>query len=243
MGYSPVTTYSKSFSILQVLKVGCCYLLDYQESLLSTMGNHKFEGSKLFISSNTNLRFLNFSSTDGLQNSDVPNVFSFPKLCPNIGNGISKEFEIPILTRDDTRPNESYLGVNIFVAAAALNILLNTIKIWNNDPFELKDSLKEESDICAHHGARITSVMQSSGPSCIDYPLPVGNLITLNGLVVGLHDCDGDAFHGQSRLVSVKGSLPMFLQGNGGICVHLLVEDCMVYPYLCTTSALLQSGL
>ncbi|KAK6139036.1 hypothetical protein DH2020_027222 [Rehmannia glutinosa] len=121
-------------------------------------------------------------------------------------------------------------NIHVFLVAANYqgrryywNLVLITFANMSNIPWQCP--FEEEPDVHDHVGPVINASMQSSRTSCSDYPLPEGNLITLRGLVVALHDCSGDAFPAQHKPIIGEGYLPMFLEGNGGVCVHVLVDN------------------
>ncbi|KAK6160745.1 hypothetical protein DH2020_004126 [Rehmannia glutinosa] len=201
-----------NFCKYEVLKIGRCYLVKHQEDdmLCSIKENYQVSRAKVYISSETHIRSLAFSSIESLQSSDVSDVFPFHN------SQISSD---EVISSGNGIDSKIYSDVSVFVPYSALNLLENVTKIWDGSPFE------EEPDVHDHVGPVINASMQSSRTSCSDYPLPEGNLITLRGLVVALHDCSGDAFPAQPKPIIGEGYLPMFLEGNGGVCVHVLVDN------------------
>ncbi|KAI3465390.1 hypothetical protein Pfo_022053 [Paulownia fortunei] len=221
-----------SFCMYEVLKIGHSYLVKHQEEdmLCSIKENYQVSRAKIFISSGILVRSLTFSSIESLQTSDVADVFPFYNLHISSDEVLSKgcrQFEIPCLTINGI-DSEIYSDINVFVPSTALNLLENVVKILDSSRCEPRDSFEEDSDIHYHGGPVINASMQSSGTLCSDYPLPEGKLITLRGLVVDFHDCNGDAFPAQPRSIPGESYLPMFLQRNGGVCVHVLADNQIV---------------
>ncbi|GFP86506.1 cst complex subunit ctc1 [Phtheirospermum japonicum] len=203
-----------SFYKYEALKIGRCYLVEHQEGdiLCSIKVNYQVSRAKINISSGIHLRHFTLSSIETLQNSDV---FPYSNLHSSSDEVMSKgyrQFEIPDLTG-----NAIYSEIRVFVPLSALNLLDNVTKASPS---------KEERDI---HGDHVGPVINNASENpCSDYPLPVGDLITLRGIIVALHDCNGDVFPSQPRPIHGEGYVPMFLQGNGGVCVHLMVDSQMV---------------
>lgn len=224
----------KILQSLQVMKIGHCYLVKHQEGhmLWHTKENYQVSRAKVFISSGTNIRSLTFSSIESLQSADVSEGFPFRNLHISSDELISKgywEFGIPCLIGNGM-DIEIYSDINIFVPSRALNLLENVIKILDGIPDEPRDSFEEESGIHDNGGSMRNASMQSSGTSCSDYRLPEGNLITFHGLVLSFHDCHGVLFPPQTGAVPGEASLLMFLQENAGVCVHVFVDNHIVFP-------------
>ncbi|KAG8389990.1 hypothetical protein BUALT_Bualt01G0036800 [Buddleja alternifolia] len=180
-----------SFCMYEALKIGRFYLIKHEEDkLCSSKDNYK-----VFISSGTHFWSFTFSSSEGLESSNNPDISQFH-------NGIDCENS----------------DVNLLVPSSALKSLENDIKILGHGLIEPTKSFWEESDAST----------QSSGNALSDYPLPVGNLVSLHGLIVALHDCVGDTFPAKSRLTHYEGCSPICFLGNGDVCVHVLVENRVV---------------
>ncbi|KAK4429060.1 CST complex subunit CTC1 [Sesamum alatum] len=215
-----------SFCIYEVLKIGRCYLVQHKEEdiLCYPVGR-----VKVFIGSSTKLWCLTFSSIESLQGSDVSDALQYCNIHTNSDEEIPKgyrQLEIPCLT-GNAIDNEIYTDVSVFVPSSALNLLENVIGKLDGGSLESRDSFEQESDIHGRCGSMVNSSTQSSGNSWTDYSLPEGNLVTLRGLVVALHDCSGEAFPAQPTPIPGEGSLP-FLQGTGGVCVHVLMDNQIV---------------
>ncbi|KAL3655225.1 hypothetical protein CASFOL_001011 [Castilleja foliolosa] len=203
-----------SFYKYEALKIGRRYLVEHQEGdMLCSV--YQVSRAKVNISSGTHLRHFTLSSIETLHISDV---FPFSNLHISSDEVMSKgyrQLKIPDLT-DNTIDSE----IRVFVPFSALNLLDNATKISDANP------LKEELDICDD---RVGPVMDNASENpCSDHPLLVGDLITLRGLIVALHDCNDDAYPSQPRLIHGEGYVPTFLHGNGGVCVHLMVDSQMV---------------
>lgn len=200
----------------------CCKEENYQDSC-----------AKVFISSGTLFWSLTLSSIEGLQSADLSDGFPFCNLRVG-GDDLTKDFckfEIPCLIGNSTG-SESYSDINIFVPSSAVNLLENFMKIMDCISYEPRNSFEEESSIHDNNGSMINSSMQSSGSS--DYPLPQGNLITLCGLVLAFHDCQGVDFLAQPGRCHGEGSKLMFLQEKAGICVHVYVDNhtvCLIHVF------------
>ncbi|KAL6493247.1 hypothetical protein OROGR_033006 [Orobanche gracilis] len=213
-----------SFYKYEMMKIGRYYLVNHQEGdmLCSTEENYQVSRAKVNISSLTHLRSLKFSSIEIFQSSDISDIFSSHNSHISSDEVISKgyrEFGIPCLTRNGI-DSRIYSDINVFVPINALNLLENVTRIRDSDHF------KGEQDF---HGRGASVILQASENSWSGYPyLPEGNLTTLHGVVVALHDCNGDAFPGQPRPIPGECCLPMFLQGNGGVCIHVMVDNRMV---------------
>ncbi|KAL0360789.1 UNVERIFIED_CONTAM: CST complex subunit CTC1 [Sesamum radiatum] len=215
-----------SFCTYEVLKIGRCYLVQHEEEdiLCYPIGR-----VKVFISSSTKLWCLTFSSIESLQGSDDSDALQYCSIHTNRDEEISKgyqQLEVPCLT-GNAIDNEIYTDVRVFVPSGALNLLENVIGKLDGASLESKESFEEESDIHGRGGSMVNASSQSSGSSWTGYCLPEGNLITLRGLVVALHDCSSEAFPAQSMPIPGEGYLP-FLRGTGGVCVHVLVDNQMV---------------
>lgn len=216
------------FQNLQLLKIGCCYLVKHEEGDMLCCKEEKYQVSraKVFISSGTFFRSLTLSSIQGLQSADLTDGFPYCNLRVSddeLTKGFCK-FEIPCLISNSTG-SESYSDINIFVPSSAVNLLENFMKMLDCVSNEPRHSFEGESSINDHNGSMINSSMQSSGTSCSDYPLPQGNLITLRGLVVAFHDCHGVDFLAQPGRCVGQGSKLMFLREKTGICVHVLLDN------------------
>lgn len=199
---------------MQLLKIGRCYLVKHEEGDTLCKGNLQASHTKVFIGSGTQLRCLTFSSIQSIRSAGLADEFPFRYLRDSSDEltNDSHELEIPCLI-SDSMDYESYSYINIFVPSSAINLLDNYMKIFDGISNEPRDSFKEESSIHDHSGLMINSSKQSSGDSCSDCPLPQGNLITLHGLVLDIHDCPGES----SELT--------FLHKNAGICVHVIVDN------------------
>ncbi|GER36343.1 CST complex subunit CTC1 [Striga asiatica] len=200
-----------SFSRYEVAKIGSCYLVSDQEGdmLCSIKENYQVSRAKVNICSGTIFRSLTFSSIESLHSSHLSNAFPCP---PN--NGVDSKI---------------HSEISVFVPSSALNLLENFTKAWDRGPSGPNYSL-EEVDIPDPVQPVIDASMQSLSISCYNCTLPEGNLITLHGLVVALHECNDDAFPAQPKpIIAGEGYLPMFHHGNGGgVCVHVLVDSRMV---------------
>ncbi|KAK4390602.1 CST complex subunit CTC1 [Sesamum angolense] len=215
-----------SFCTYEVLKIGRCYLVQHKEEdiLCYPVGR-----VKVFISTSTKLWCLTFSSIESLQGSDDSDALQNCSIHTNSDEEISKgyrQLEIPCLTGNAIY-NEIYTDVRVFVPSSALNLLENVIGKLDGGSPESRDGFEEESDIHGRGGSMVNASTQSSGNSWTDYCLPEGNLITLRGLVVALHDCSSEAFPAQPTPIPGEGYLP-FLRGTGGVCVHVLVDNQIV---------------
>ncbi|KAL6548854.1 hypothetical protein OROHE_008699 [Orobanche hederae] len=215
-----------SFYKYEIMKIGRYYLVKHQEGdmLCSTEENYQVSRAKVNISSVTHLRSLTFSSIEIFQSSDISDILSSHNSHISSDEVIPKgyrQFGIPCLTHNGI-DSRIYSDINVFVPFNALNLLENVTRIWDGDHF------KGEKDFHGHGGS-VINTLQASENSCSGYPsLPEGNLTTLHGVVAALHDCNGDAFPGQPRPRPGECCLPMFLQGNGGVCVHVMVDNRMV---------------
>ncbi|KAL0325645.1 UNVERIFIED_CONTAM: CST complex subunit CTC1 [Sesamum radiatum] len=210
-----------SFCTYEVLKIGRCYLVQHKEEdiLCYPVGR-----VKVFVSTSTKLWCLTFSSIESLQGSDDSDALQNCSIHTNSDEEISKgyrQLEIPCLTGNAIY-NEIYTDVRVFVPSSALNLLENVIGKLDGGSPESRDGFEEESDIHGRGGSMVNASTQSSGNSWTDYCLPEGNLITLRGLVVALHDCSSEAFPAQPTPIPGEGYLP-FLRGTGGVCVHVRV--------------------
>ncbi|KAH6776509.1 hypothetical protein C2S52_014070 [Perilla frutescens var. hirtella] len=229
--FGPDCLFKYEFSIfqnLQLLKIGCCYLVKHEEgdTLCCKQENYQVSRAKVFISSGTLFRSVTLSSIQNLRSADLFDGFPFCGLHVSSDEqtkGFCK-LEIPCLIGNRTS-SEHYSDLSIFAPSSALNLLENFIKILDCIPDVPKDSFEEESSIHDHSGLMINALMQSSGTSCSDNPLPQGNLITLHGLVLAFHDCHGVDFLAQPGRCSGEGSKLMFLQENAGACVHVFVDN------------------
>ncbi|XP_011083799.1 CST complex subunit CTC1 [Sesamum indicum] len=215
-----------SFCMYEVLRIGRCYLVQHKEEdiLCYPVGR-----LKVFITSSTKLWCLTFSSMESLQGSDVSDGLQYCNIPTNSDGKISKgyrQLEIPCLT-GNAIDNEIYTDVSVFVPSSALNLLETVIGKLDGGSLESKDSFEEESDIHDLGGSMVNASTQSSGNPWADYTLPEGNLITLRGLVVALHDCSCEAFPAQPMPIPGESYLP-FLRGTGGVCVHVLVDNKIV---------------
>lgn len=188
--------------------------------------NYQVSHAKVFISSGTHLRCLTLSSIQSIQSDDLSDEFSSCNLSDS-SDERTKGFhqsEIPCLI-GNSMDDESYSDINIFVPSSAINLLENFMKIMDGTSNEPTDSLEEESSIHERSGSMINSSKKSSGTLSSDCPLPQGNLITLHGLVLAVHDCHGVDFLAQSGHFPGEGSKLMFLQENSGVCVHVFVDN------------------
>ncbi|KAL0288373.1 UNVERIFIED_CONTAM: CST complex subunit CTC1 [Sesamum angustifolium] len=215
-----------SFCTYEVLKIGRCYLVQHKEEdiLCYPIGR-----VKVFVSTSTKLWCLTFSSIESLQGSDDSDALQNCSIHTNSDEEISKgyrQLEISCLTGNAIY-NEIYTDVRVFVPSSALNLLENVIGKLDGGSPESRDGFEEESDIHGRGGSMVNASTQSSGNSWTDYCLPEGNLITLRGLVVALHDCSSEAFPAQPTPIPGEGYLP-FLRGTGGVCVHVLVDNQIV---------------
>lgn len=216
------TALFKNFQTLQALKIGRCYLVKHQEvlKLCNTKENNQVSCAKVFISSETQISSLAFKC---LQSADVVDGFPLCNLPISSDELVPKgcwEYEIPCLI-GNSMDNEIDSDVNIFVPASALNLVENIIKMVCI-PDEPRDSFAGIHD----HGVSMKNTSMQS-----DCPLPEGNLITLQGLVLAFHDCHAVPFLAQP---CGKGSLLMFLQEHAGVCVQLFADNHIVFlvpPY------------
>ncbi|KAL2455141.1 conserved telomere maintenance component 1 [Abeliophyllum distichum] len=219
---------SDSFCTYQAMEIGGLYIVKHQDEdiFCNVIKDHEVSGAKVIINSVTRLWSLMFSSMKSLQSSDFPYLFSFHNSLARsevICKGY-QQFQIPSMTSNGAN-YEIYSDVNIFVPADALSLLENDIKLLEGGLVGPSISFEQESDIHDCARAMITASVQSSGTSHSRYLLPEGNLISLNGLVVAVHDCDHHSFSGQIRHDSYStGRLPMFLQGRDSACIHVLVD-------------------
>ncbi|CAA0811904.1 Unknown protein [Striga hermonthica] len=199
-----------SFSRYEVSKIGRCYLVSHQEEdmLCSIKENYQVSRAKVNVSSGTILRSISFSSIESLHSSHLSNEFPCP---PN--NEVDSKI---------------HSEISVFVPSSALNLLESFTKAWERGPSGPNYSL-EEVDNPDLVQPVIDASMQSLSISRSNCNLPEGNLITLHGPVVALHECNDDAFPAHSKpIIAGEGYLPMFHNGNGGgVCVHVLVDSRM----------------
>ncbi|XP_022879926.1 CST complex subunit CTC1-like [Olea europaea var. sylvestris] len=224
---------SDSFCTYQFLKIGGLYIVKHQDEdvFCNVIEDNVVTGAKVIINSGTHLWSLRFSNLKSLQSSDFSYLFSShnsPARCDEVISKGYQHFQIPSLTSNGVN-YEIYSDMNIFVPADALSLLENDIKLLEGCIIGPSFPFEQESDIHVCSGAMITASMQSSGTSHSGHLLPEGNLISLHGLVVAVHECDHHSFAAQIRVDgNSTGCLPMFLQGRERTCMHVLVDQRIV---------------
>lgn len=222
---------------LQFLKIGGLYIVKHQDEdvFCNVIEDNVVTGAKVIINSGTHLWSLRFSNLKSLQSSDFSYLFSShnsPARCDEVISKGYQHFQIPSLTSNGVN-YEIYSDMNIFVPADALSLLENDIKLLGGCIVGPSFPFEQESDIHVCSGAMITASMQSSGTSHSGHLLPEGNLISLHGLVVAVHECDHHSFAAQIRVDgNSTGRLPMFLQGRERTCMHVLVDQRIVFSCL-----------
>lgn len=103
------------------------------------------------------------------------------------------EYDFPCLIGN----SKIYSDVDIFVPSGALNLVENIIKMVYIPDEPRDDGVSMQSSVT----------------------LPEGNLITLQGIVLAFHDCDGvPAFPGEE---------------HAGVCVHVLADNHIVFLLTC----------
>ncbi|XP_051123646.1 CST complex subunit CTC1 isoform X2 [Andrographis paniculata] len=227
------------FSTYEALKIGHCYLIKHQENdvLCSIRGNCESSRTKVFLCTKSYLWSLTFASIESLKFSDASEVLpccNFHTYSSEVLPKKTQQSEIPPLTCNGI-DNEVSADNKIFVPSSALTFLKNISSTLHGDLMETRDSLQQEPDAHGYNSSTVKVSMQSLGNSYSDYPFPQGNLITLHGLVSGLHAVNCDTFPGSLDPTASDGYLPKFLQGSDGICIHVLAANEIV-KILCDRS-------
>ncbi|XP_073294227.1 CST complex subunit CTC1 isoform X1 [Primulina huaijiensis] len=224
---------SESFCVFEALRIGSYYLVKHEEKdmICFAKRHSQIRPAKVFINAGMRFQSFVFSTIDSLQTSKASFLYSSRNLgqerfLNEIKDGSRKHFSSDVSTDNGcheikvTRPinNDGIENTNIriIVPTGALNLLENLINTLC--------SSMEELDNQDSGGTKLDALKQSAGGTYPDHRLPEGNLITLQGLVTAFHDYNRISTPEQSTLVQDGEGLPMFLQGSGYFCVHVLVD-------------------
>ncbi|KAA8537704.1 hypothetical protein F0562_027306 [Nyssa sinensis] len=222
---------SESFCKYQLLQIGGYYIIKHhEEDILCTLKDFDdVSGSKALITSRMHLWSLSFYSDEVLQNTNPSCILSFSDLfiCNKevLYEGAT-QIELPFrFTRDCP---EISSDISLYLSADVMSFFKVNLKVSEDSLVKPSVTFEESAHISQCSGTMITASVQCSGIS--DCLLPEGNLISLHGYVVAVHNSDCSSFTTHSsHEISNDVLQPKFFHGvTSSVCVHVLVDHRIV---------------
>ncbi|KAL3505216.1 hypothetical protein ACH5RR_035057 [Cinchona calisaya] len=218
---------SQSLYMYQRIRIGAYYMVKHHRNDVICAVKDDNNVTAVPVSSETYLWSLSFSSDVVLKNSDPSSVFRF---CNSSVSNVeilpdaSQQFEIPPPKFSPISP-EYCSDFNVCLPADIVSYLKIGTSNLESGLMKPSISLQDEGDVYDGNGVVVTTPVVSSGTSHSDLLLPEGNLLSLHGRVVAIHDSNGASFDSHLRSKScVKVHQPIISQGTTIICIHVLVD-------------------
>ncbi|XP_073142010.1 CST complex subunit CTC1 isoform X2 [Henckelia pumila] len=222
---------SERFCVFEALRIGSFYLVKHEEkdTILAAKKHSQIRPAKVFVHAGTRFWSFLFSTIDSLQTSKASIAYPLRNLgqeqfLNEIKDGLQKHVSSDVSTDKGRREIKVPRPINNGIENTNIRIIVPTgaLSLLEN----LTDLLRSTEVLDSHDfsGAKLDALKQSLGGTYLGCRLPEGDLITLHGLVTAFHDYDRSSFPEQSTLVHDVDGLPMFLQGTGSVCVHVLVD-------------------
>ncbi|XP_052202596.1 CST complex subunit CTC1 isoform X2 [Diospyros lotus] len=218
------------FGVHELLSVGRHYSIKHhKEDKLCT--TEDFSYGKVTITSKIHLWSLSFSSDEVLPDaflSHLPRcvdpIFSTDESLPES----SLQSETSLLRCNVGFP-EIHSDICVRVSIDHASIFEENLKFLDGFVVQPSVPFEEVTDLFLRYRAIVTGSVQYSASLKPEYPLPEGNLISLHGDVLAVHNSSCSSIATNLRQKSpADAHLEKFLQGTETVCIHVLVDHQIV---------------
>lgn len=212
------------------MRIGGYYIIKHHKEDLYcfTKYSNDVSGSKIVITSRTSLLSFSFSSDEVLpeigQALAPPINGSFSRI-KEVLSEESHQIELPFM-KFKNACLQFCTDWHLFLPADSVSFLEVNLKLLEQGFVKPPASFEELANI----SQRMTESIQFSGTSNSDCLLPEGNLISLHGHVVALHNSDkcSLAAHIGHKSSADGQLLNFFKEVTQRVCIHVLVDHHMV---------------
>ncbi|CAK9177344.1 unnamed protein product, partial [Ilex paraguariensis] len=235
----------ESFCKYELLRIGGYYLIKphKEDPLCASEDFNAVSGGRIVITSRTNLWSLSFSSDEVFPSVDPSHVSSFHSSFVS-----SKEFlsegshrnDSPLLRFNSGCP-EICSDISLSLSSDVLSLVEIDLKSLEEGLIKPSVSLEGVDNISRGIGSMMTTSVQSSGTYDAYCHLPEGNLISLHGHVLAVHNLEhsSPASHLSQKSPSDVQRPNFFQRLTSSICIHVLVDlhvvkilgDLSLHPY------------
>ena len=212
-------------STCQFLQIGSFYITkrNNNHSLFNMEESNCVNSQKFLITSCTQLWCISFTFGNDILHGTESNNTQFSDF-PICDGGVISGDQIDLHCR-------SLSDIYLHLPANAKDSLVFDLEKQEENSTKLVIKPEEAGKPCYRDG--ISSDMQTSGFHGTDCLFPEGNLSSVKGHVVAVHDLHQSCIDSNLECQSIKGGLCRFPVGGKSTCIHLLMEDqivCLAVP-------------
>ncbi|XP_031740668.1 CST complex subunit CTC1 isoform X2 [Cucumis sativus] len=210
----------ENFSKYQFLQIGSFYITkrNNNHSLFNMEESNCVNSQKFLITSCTQLWCISFTFGNDILHGTESNNTQFSDF-PICDGGVISGDQIDLHCR-------SLSDIYLHLPANAKDSLVFDLEKQEENSTKLVIKPEEAGKPCYRDG--ISSDMQTSGFHGTDCLFPEGNLSSVKGHVVAVHDLHQSCIDSNLECQSIKGGLCRFPVGGKSTCIHLLMEDQIV---------------